>query len=162
MAAAVVAVAAVIAVARPAGMLTLATWSLTLAAAGLAPSLIAGLWWRRANALGAAAAIVAGLGVALVYIAATRFFAVPFFDTFASLSSAGQMASETFAELKQTWAAAAPGPVKDGAWLALEAHAQSIANLWGITNLASIVLALPVAVFSLIVGSLLTPRDERA
>jgi cation/acetate symporter len=162
MAAAVVAVAAVIAVARPAGMLTLATWSLTLAAAGLAPSLIAGLWWRRANALGAAAAIVAGLGVALVYIAATRFFAVPFFDTFASLSSAGQMASETFAELKQTWAAAAPGPVKDGAWLALEAHAQSIANLWGITNLATVVLALPVAIVSLVAGSLLTRRDAQA
>jgi len=162
MATASVAVAAVIAVARPAGMLTLATWSFTLAAAALAPALIGGLWWRRANAFGATAAIGAGLVAALVYIGATRFFAVHFFDAFAALSSAGQMAGDTFAELKQTWAAAAPGPVKDAAWLALDAHAQSIANLWGVTNLATIVLALPVAVLSLLVGSLLTPRDERA
>ncbi len=131
MAAAAVAVAAFIAAVRPAGMLTMATWAFTLAAAGLFPALIAGLWWRRANASGAAAAILAGLAVALFYVLATRFFATAFFEAFSSLSNAGPMASETFADLKQAWVAAAPGPVKDAAWLALDAHAQGIANLGG-------------------------------
>jgi len=162
MAAAAIAVAAVIAVARPAGMLTLATWSFTLAAAALFPALVAGLWWRRANAYGAAAAILMGLVIAVIYIGGTQFFAVWLFGHFASLSSAGQMASETFDDLKQAWAAAAPGAAKDAAWLALEAHAQSIANLWGITNLATVVVALPVALVSLVAGSLLTPREARA
>jgi len=162
MAAAAVAVAAVAAVARPAGMLTTATWALTLAAAGLFPALIAGLWWRRANAAGAAAAILAGLTVAILYIGATRFFAVWFFDAFSSLSSAGPMASETFDDLKQAWTAAAPGAAKDAAWLALDAHAQSIANLWGIKNLATVILAVPAGIVSLIVVTLLTPRQETA
>jgi cation/acetate symporter len=151
----------VIAVARPAGLLTLATWSFTIAAAALFPALGAGLWWQRANGFGAGAAIATGLAIVLVYIGATQFFPVWLFGSFASLSSAGQMASETFGELKQAWTAAAPGAPKDAAWLALEAHARTIANLWGITNLATVVLALPLAVLSLVAGSLLTPRDGR-
>ena len=162
MAAAVVAVTSFVAVARPTGMLTMATWAFTLAAAGLFPALIAGLWWRRANAAGAAAAILAGLAVALIYIVATRFFAVAFFDAFSPLSNAGPMASEAFGDLKQAWGAAAPGPAKDAAWLALDAHAQGIANLWGIRNLAAVLLALPVAVVALVVVSLLTPRQNTA
>ncbi|HUJ38311.1 MAG TPA: hypothetical protein VLW88_11610 [Hyphomicrobium sp.] len=162
MAAAAVAVTAVIAVARPADMLTMATWAFTLAAAGLFPALIGGLWWRRANGAGAAAAILTGLAVALIYIGVTRFFAVPLFEALPSLSSAGPMASETFDDLKQAWTAAAPGQVKDAAWLALDQHAQSIANLWGIKNLATVILALPAGILSLIVVSLLTARDERA
>jgi cation/acetate symporter len=162
MAAAAVAVTAVIAVARPADMLTMATWAFTLAAAGLFPALIGGLWWRRANGAGAAAAILTGLAVTLVYIGVTRFFAVPLFEALPSLSSAGPMASETFDDLKQAWTAAAPGQVKDAAWLALDQHAQSIANLWGIKNLATVILALPAGILSLIAVSLLTARDERA
>jgi cation/acetate symporter len=162
MAAAAVAVTAVIAVARPADMLTMATWAFTLAAAGLFPSLIGGVWWRRANGAGAAAAILTGLAVALIYIGVTRFLAVPFFEAFPSLSSAGPMASETFDDLKQAWIAAAPGAAKDVAWLALDQHAQSIANLWGIKNLATVILALPAAILLLVAVSLLTPRDERA
>ncbi len=162
MAAAAVAVAAVAAVAHPADMLTMATWALVLAAAGLFPALIAGLWWGRANAAGAAAAILAGLAVALTYIVVTRFCAVWLFETFPTLSSAGPMVSETFDELKQAWAAAAPGAAKDAAWLALDQHAQSIANLWGIKNLAAVILALPVGIVALAIVSLLTPRHETA
>jgi cation/acetate symporter len=162
MAAAAVAVASFAAATRPADMLTMATWAFTLAAAGLFPALVAGLWWRRANAPGAAAAILAGLAVALTYIVATRFFAVGFFDAFSSLSNAGPMASETFGDLKQAWVVAAPGPAKDAAWYALDAHAQGIANLWGIRTLATVVLALPAGIVALVVVSLLTPRQSTA
>jgi len=162
MAAAAIAVATFVAAVSPADMLTMATWAFTLAAAGLFPALVAGLWWRRANAAGAAAAIGAGLAVGLIYIVATRFFAFEFFEAFASLSSAGPMASETFGDLKQAWIAAAPGAAKDAAWLALDAHAQSIANLWGIKNLAAVVLALPAGIVALVAVSLLTRRQSMA
>jgi cation/acetate symporter len=162
MATAAVAVATFLAAARPTDMLTMATWALTFAAAGLFPALFAGLWWRRASAPGAAAAIISGLAIAAAYIVATHIFAVGFFDSFSLLSGAGQMATETFGELKQTWEAAAPGAAKDAAWAALDQHAQSIANLWGIKNLATVVLALPVGMAALVVVSLLTPRQEPA
>jgi cation/acetate symporter len=160
MATAAVAVATFLAAARPTDMLTMATWALTLAAAGLFPALFAGLWWRRANAPGATAAIISGLAITVGYIVATHIFAVGLFDLFSSLSGAGQMAAETFGELKQAWEAAAPGAAKDAAWAALDQHAQSIANLWGIKNLATVVLALPVGIVALVVVSLLTPRQE--
>lgn len=159
-AAGAVAAAALGAAARPGGMLTLATWALSLAAAGLFPALVAGLWWRRANAAGAGAAIGAGIAVCLIYLVATRYFAVDLFQAWPSLSSAGMTARETFEELRQAWMAAAPGAARDAAWSALDQHAQTIANLWGIKPLAVVLLALPVGVMALVAASLATPRDD--
>jgi cation/acetate symporter len=161
-AAAALSVAAVAASMKPAGFLTVGTWAFLLAAAGLFPALVAGLWWQRANAFGAAAAMVVGLGVCLFYLIGTRFFAVSFFETWQSLSSAGPIARETFAELKEAWMAAAAGSAKDAAWTALDAHAQSIANLWGVKGLATAVLALPAGIAALIVVTLLTPARGRS
>jgi len=162
MVAAAVAVAAVAAVARPADMLTMATWAFTLAAAGLFPALIAGLWWRRASAPAAIAAMLLGFAVVLFYLIATRYFAVAFFEFWPSLSGAGPMARETFAELKEAWVAAAPGPAQDVAWLALDAHARGIANWWGIKDLAAVLLALPAGIVALVVVSLAMPRGWKA
>jgi Na+/proline symporter len=140
-------------------MLTVATWAFTLAAAGLFPALVAGLWWRRANAFGAAAAMLVGLAVAVFYLVGTRYFAVSFFEVWGSLSSTGPTAREIFGELNEAWIAAAPGAAKDAAWAALEAHAQTIANLWGTNGLATALLALPAAIVALVVVSLATPDE---
>ena len=93
MAAAAVAVTAVIAVARPADMLTMATWAFTLAAAGLFPALIGGLWWRRANGAGAAAAILTGLAVALIYIGVTGFVLDRLVASMANFATRGAQAN---------------------------------------------------------------------
>ena len=156
----VVVLAALAAATRPAGLLTLATWAFSLAAAGLLPALLAGLWWRRANAYGAGAAMAAGFAVCLVYLVGTRYFAVGFFETWQSISSAGMTARETFADLKQAWMTAAPGAAKDAAWAALDAHAQTIANWWGVKALAVTLLALPVGIAAVIAVSLATPAPR--
>lgn len=148
------------AAARPASMLTVTVWACALAAAGLFPALVAGLWWRRANAYGAVAAMVAGLAVCLFYLVGTRYFAVSFFETWASLSSAGPTAREIFAELKDTWMTAAPGAAKQAAWYALDVHAQGIANWWGIKPLAVAILALPAGIVGVVAASLLTPAPQ--
>lgn len=152
-------VAGLVAGTRPANMLTVATWAFTLAAAGLFPALVAGLWWRRANACGAASAMLAGLAVAVFYLVGTRYFAVSFFEALGWLSSAGPTAREIFGELNEAWIAAAPGAAKDAAWAALEAHAQTIANLWGISGLATALLALPAGIVALVIVSLATPDE---
>lgn len=152
--------AALVAVARPANILTVATWAFTLAAAGLFPALVAGLWWRRANAFGAAAAMLVGLAVAVFYLVGTRYFAVSFFEVWGSLSSTGPTAREIFGELNEAWIAAAPGAAKDAAWTALEAHAQTIANLWGTNGLATALLALPAGIVALVLVSLATPAER--
>jgi cation/acetate symporter len=151
--------AAIVAAVRPANMVTVATWSLTLAASGLFPALVAGLWWRRTSALGATCAMLAGHAVAAVYIVATHCFAVPFFEAFGALSSAGPIARDTFTELKDAWVAAEPGAAKVAAWGALVAHARTVANLWGVNGLATVLLALPVGVLFLVLGSLASRRE---
>jgi cation/acetate symporter len=162
LAAVVVAAATLGAVARHASILDIATWAFVLAAAGLFPAFFAALWWKRANAYGAAAAMLAGFAVALIYLVGTRCFAVPFFEATSALSSAGPAGQEVFAELKDAWVAAEPGATKDAAWAALHAQARDGADWWGINGLAVAVLALPVGFTCLVLVSLVTPRPRSA
>jgi cation/acetate symporter len=152
------AVAGSIASTHPASILDVATWALTIAAAALFPPLVIGLWWRRASAPAATVAMIAGLAVALHYVLATRYLAPGFFETWPTLSSAGPTAREIFGELKNAWVAAAPGPARDAAWAALDAHAQGIANWWGIERSAAILLALPVGTAAMVLVSLALPH----
>ncbi len=153
--------AAFVAQARPAGIIELATWSFVLVAGGLFPSLLAALWWPRATSAGAAAAMLAGFAVTLIYLLGPHYFAVPFFEATSALSGGGQSAQEYFAELKDAWLAAAPGAAKDAAWTALDAHARSVADWWGISNLAVALLALPAGIVALVVVSLVTRAPPR-
>lgn len=63
--------AAYVAVAPPADILTIASWSFSLAAAGLFPALVLGIFWKRCNAYGAVAGILSGFGITLAYMAAS-------------------------------------------------------------------------------------------
>jgi cation/acetate symporter len=53
-----------------AGAFELATTALSLAASGLFPALVLGIWWKRATALGACAGILAGFLAASAYVVA--------------------------------------------------------------------------------------------
>ncbi len=135
---------------------------MTIAAAALFAPLVIGLWWRRASAPAAAVAVIAGLAVCLHYLLATRYLAPGFFETWPTLSSAGPTAREIFGELKNAWVDAAPGPAKDAAWTALDAHAQGIANWWGIERFSAIFLALPVSAAAMVLISLIAPHRPAA
>jgi cation/acetate symporter len=157
-AAVTLAVAACAAVAHPAGIVEVATWSFTLAASSLFPALFAALWWSRASSGAAAAAMLAGLAIALIYLIGPQLFPVPFFEATAAISSTGVTGLEYLSELRDAWSAAEPGAAKDAAWAALEQYARTSADWWGISGLATALLAVPVSVVTLIVASLLLPR----
>jgi cation/acetate symporter len=106
--------------------------------------------------------MLTGLAAALFYLVGTRYFAVAFFETFEGLSSAGPTARETFAELKRAWSAAPAGPGSEAAWSALDAHARTIANWWGIKGLAAALVALPLGFATLVLVSLVTPATRLA
>lgn len=70
----VVAVAgALVATTRPGGILALVAWAFSLAAAGLFPALVMGVWWKRTTKEGAIAGMLAGFGVTLFYLVMTRY-----------------------------------------------------------------------------------------
>ena len=59
--------------ARPSDILAMVSWAFSLAAAGLFPALVMGIWWKRANSFGAVAGIIAGFGITLMYLIVTRY-----------------------------------------------------------------------------------------
>ena len=58
---------------KPADILSMVAWAFSLAAAGNFPALVLGIWSKRVNATGAVAGIIAGFGVTLFYLLATRY-----------------------------------------------------------------------------------------
>lgn len=66
--------AAAVTTTRPGGILALVAWAFSLAAAGLFPALVMGVWWKRTTTQGAIAGMLAGFGVTLFYLIMTRYF----------------------------------------------------------------------------------------
>lgn len=146
----VTALAAYVASNWPTDVLALVSWAFSLAASGLFPALVLGASWKRTNSAGAVAGMVAGFGVCLYYMLATRFGAVGFYEAWSSLSAASPDAVAEFAKLKTAWAAAT-GEAQAAAWSALDNHAQTIANWWGVKNLSAAAFGVPVGFLATIV-----------
>jgi cation/acetate symporter len=49
-------------------------WSFSLAAAGLFPAIVLGVWWRRATTAGAVLGMLSGFSISLLYVVLTRYF----------------------------------------------------------------------------------------
>lgn len=58
---------------KPSDILSMVAWAFSLAASGNFPALALGIWWRRANAQGAVAGIIAGWGLTVTYLLGTRY-----------------------------------------------------------------------------------------
>src|SRR5690606_809812 len=152
--------AAYVASTRPADILAMVSWAFSLAAAGLFPALVLGVWWKRTNGAGAVAGILAGFGICLYYLLGTRYGAVGFYETWSWLSTATPEQAARFAELKAAWSAAS-GEAKDVAWKALDTYAQTIASWGGVKNLSAAAFGLPVGFAVMIIVSLMTKEPSK-
>jgi len=70
-------IAAYVASTRPAGILAMVAWAFSIAASGLFPALVLGVWWRRTTTVGAIAGMIAGYGVCLWYLIGTQYMGMP-------------------------------------------------------------------------------------
>jgi len=152
--------AAYVASTKPSDILAMVSWAFSLAAAGLFPVLVLGVWWKRANTAGAIAGMIAGFGVCLYYLLGTRYGAVGFVEMWSALSGATAEQLAKFEELKAAYAAAAPD-AQAAAWTALDRHAQAIASWWGVKNLSAAAFGLPVGFLVTVVVSLMTKEPSR-
>jgi cation/acetate symporter len=80
-------VAAYIATFRLSLIVELVAWAFSLAGASFFPALVMGIWWKRANAIGANVGMLVGLGVTLFYMIGSRFYGLSWFGT-TTISSA--------------------------------------------------------------------------
>ena len=153
--------AAYVASTKPSDILAMVSWAFSLAAAGLFPALVLGVWWKRANKWGAVAGMIVGFGVCAYYLWMTRYHAVSFYETWSGLSGANDAAITKFNELKAAYEGAAP-EVKAAALKALDTHAQTIANWFGVRNISSALFGLPAGFIAMIAVSLLTKAPSKA
>ena len=153
-------IAAYVASTRPADILAMVAWAFSLAAAGLFPALVLGVWWKRTSTVGAIAGIITGFGVCVYYLLGTRYGAPGFVEMWSWLSGASPEAMARFAELKAAVASAAPD-AKAAAETAFDTYAQSIASWFGIKNLSAAAFGLPVGFVVMIVVSLFTKAPSK-
>jgi Na+(H+)/acetate symporter ActP len=127
--------------------------SFAISAAGLLPVLVLTLWVPRANALSIVSALLVGLALATYYLAGTAIYSVPFYETWASLSSAGPEAYAEYEEAREIWVAA-EGEDRAAAFADLAARttgslwSPGLANWFGIAPAAAPVIAIPVALLA--------------
>jgi cation/acetate symporter len=146
---------------KPADILSMVAWAFSLAAAGIFPALVMGIWWKRATTAGAVTGMILGFGICLYYLIGTRYFAVSFHEMWGWLGTASQAQLDTFAKLKQAWLAA-PEAGKAAAYAALDRHAQSIASWWGVRNISCALFGLPVGFLSIWIVSMFTAAPSQA
>ncbi len=147
---------------RPADILSMVAWAFSLAAAGIFPALVMGIWWKRATSAGAVIGMILGFGVCLYYLVGTRYFAVSFYETWGWLSGATPAAAAKFTELKNAYLAAGADAAKSATALkALDTHAQSVANWWGVRNISAALFGLPVGFIAIWIVSMVTPAPSK-
>lgn len=69
--------AALLASQRPATILYMVSWAFSLAGAALFPALVLGIFWKRANRIGAVSGMVVGLLITAYYMVRVQFDAIP-------------------------------------------------------------------------------------
>lgn len=146
---------------KPADILSMVAWAFSLAAAGIFPALVLGIWWKRANTAGAIVGMVLGFGMCIYYLVGTRYFAVHFYETWSWLSTASPAAVAKFVELKAAWMSAADEAARDAARVALDKHAQTIANWWGVRNISAALFGLPLGFLAIWIVSLMTAAPSK-
>ena len=146
---------------KPADILSMVAWAFSLAAAGLFPALVMGIWWKRTTSAGAIAGMILGFGVCVYYLVGTRYFAVSFHEMWGWLGTASKAQLDTFASLKQAWIAASGDAAKTAAWAKLDGHAQTIASWWGVRNISAALFGLPVGFAVIWLVTLVTPAPSK-
>jgi len=143
---------------KPADILAMVSWAFSLAAGGLFPVLVLGIWWKRANTFGAVMGIIAGFGVTLMYLVVTRYFphfGVDYLGMYSNLNPVNWANLVDIAKLKldtAKWTYDAVGV----------AHPLAGKVGWfNVNNISSALFGLPVGFITIFVVSLLTPAPSQ-
>ncbi|MFN3890391.1 MAG: sodium:solute symporter family protein [Beijerinckiaceae bacterium] len=143
---------------RPADILSMVAWAFSIAAAGLFPALVLGVWWKRCTKQGAIAGMFAGFVVCLGYLIITRYF--PGFGVqYLGMSSLlNPVTNAPVVDLAK--AMAAPGAM-DG-WVAAAHPLASKVGWFNINNISAAAFGLPAGFIVMFVVSMMTPAPSLA
>jgi len=142
---------------RPADILAMVAWAFSLAAAGIFPALVLGVWWKRANGPGCIAGMIVGFGLCLLYLVVSRYF--PGYGV-TYLGMSALFNPVTGAPIVDVAKAMAAPNAMDG-WVTLAHPLASKVGWFGVNNISSALFALPAGFLTIIVVSLMTRRPSQ-
>jgi cation/acetate symporter len=143
--------AAATAATKPADILAMVSWAFSLAAGGLFPALVLGVWWKRANSAGAIAGMAAGFGLTIFYLVVTRYFPAMGASSFGMTALVNPVTGAPVVDV----AAALADPAKADVLLA------SKVGWFNVNNISSALFGLPVGFVVMWAVSLVTPAPSR-
>jgi cation/acetate symporter len=142
---------------RPADIVAMVAWAFSLAAAGLFPALVLGVWWKRTTSTGAVLGIIAGFGVTLLYLVTTRYFPGFGVQYLGMTSLLNPVTGAPIVNL--TTLMAAPNAMEG--WVLISHPLASKVGWFNVNNISAGLFGLPVGFAVMIVVSLLTPAPSR-
>jgi len=142
---------------RPADILAMVAWAFSLAAAGIFPALVLGVWWKRANKAGCVAGMIVGFGLCMLYLVVTRYF--PGFGV-AYLGMTSLLNPVTGAPIVDVAKAMAAPNAMDG-WVTLAHPLASKVGWMNVNNISSALFSLPAGFLTIIVVSLMTRKPSQ-
>jgi cation/acetate symporter len=143
---------------RPADILAMVAWAFSLAAGGLFPALVLGVWWKRTTSQGAVAGMIAGFVVTLGYLLLSRYFPGYGVAYFGMSSLLNPITGAPVVDLVKTMAA--PDAMQT---FVTGAHAMASKVGWfNINNISAAIFGLPVGFGVMMIVSLMTkpPSEE--
>ncbi len=144
---------------RPTDIVAMVAWAFSLAAGGLFPALVLGVWWKRTTKQGAIAGILAGFFVTLFYLVITRYWPHIGVQYFGMVSNLNPITGAPLISPEAMKAALSNPALLDGPVLASH-PLQSRVGWFNINNISSGAFGLPVGFLVMYVVSLMTPAPS--
>jgi cation/acetate symporter len=145
---------------RPTDIVAMVAWAFSLAAGGLFPALVLGVWWKRATGPGAVAGILAGFGVTLFYLVITRYYPHIGVNFFGMTSLLNPVTGAPLIDAAAMAKHLATPAIADGPVLASNPLASRV-GWFNINNISSAAFGLPVGLLVMYVVSMMTPAPSK-
>jgi cation/acetate symporter len=155
----VAAYAAATAATRPADIVAMVAWAFSLAAAGIFPALVLGVWWKGATRTGAIVGMIVGFGLCLFYLVITRYWphiGVQYFGMSSLLNPITGLPLVSDAAMK---AALSDPKLLDGPVLISHPLASRVGWM-NMNNISSAIFSLPLGLFTIWLVSMFTRKPS--
>jgi cation/acetate symporter len=145
---------------KPADILAMVAWAFSLAAAGIFPALVLGIWWKRSNSWGCAAGMIVGFGLCIAYLVASRYYPVFGVKFMGMTALTNPVTGAPVVDVAKVLAD--PAQVA-AAFPAAASHPLASKVGWfGVNNISAGLFSLPVGFLVIWIVSLLTPAPSAA
>jgi cation/acetate symporter len=152
-------IAAWVAAQRPADIVAMVAWAFSLAAAGLFPALVMGIWSKKTTAAAAVAGIWAGFLATLTYLVVTRYFpgfGVNVLGMYSNVHPLTGAALVDIAKLK----AEQPQIFQQG-WVAINHPLASRVGYFNVANISAGLFGMPIGFLTMYIVSKFTTAPNK-